>query len=237
MTRRILSALFLTATLWVNAQEEKIVVIDRGARGRYKEPKENKLVDNEQVIKFSPLQMVMGEINLGYEKRINEMSSIEFEFGPTFSEVGFVVSDVHGTDPWGGIQNKSTRMGVFGSVGYRFYPMDNTMVLNRFYVSPVFKYRLYNNFVNDYSNVLDPAKGSINQGIFTFNFGYQKWLSDHFSLDFFGGLGLAFEQHRDYQMINVYDDVTGLYHSSWDEHNYSGVRFAFTGGIKVGIGQ
>ena len=41
-------------------------------------------MSNEYVMKFSPLQMIVGEINLGFEKRVDEMSSLEFELGPTF---------------------------------------------------------------------------------------------------------------------------------------------------------
>lgn len=238
MKNRILSFVLLFTSLSGMAQEEKIIVIDRGDRGRTKPQKEQKLVDNDHVLKFSPLQMVMGEINLGFEKKINEMSSLEFELGPTLSEVGFTVTDDHFYDPWGyPSQSRNTGIGVFGSVGYRFYPMDNTMVLNKFYVSPVFKYRLYNFQLKDFSNTLDDQKGSENQAMFTFNFGYQKWLSDHFSLDMFAGFGLAYESHNTYYVNSVYDGNTGNYIYNWEENNYNGVRFAFTAGVKVGIGN
>jgi hypothetical protein len=227
--------------LYTQAQEEKVIVIDRGTsykNSQQRSKKPEKLVDNDYVIKFSPLQMIMGEINLGFEKRVDEMSSIEFEFGPTLSEVGFSVNSNHYNDPWGfNFSRRTTRAGVFGSVGYRFYPMDNTVVLNRFYVSPVFKYRIYNFGVEDYSKVLPSQKGSEGQAIFTFNFGYQKWLSDHFSLDMFAGFGLAFESHRDFFTESSYNDVTGTYTYKWVDNNYSGVRFAGTMGVKVGIGR
>ncbi len=238
MKNKILVIGLLFNTLLGFAQEEKIIVIDRGDRGRTRPQREQKLVDNDHVMKFSPLQMVMGEINLGFEKRINEMSSLEFELGPTLSEVGFSVNDYHYYDPWGNpTLSRNTGLGFFGSVGYRFYPMDNTMVLNKFYVSPVFKYRLYNYKLVDFSNTLDDEKGSENQAMFTFNFGYQKWLSDHFSLDMFAGFGLAFESHNSYYVNSFYDGNTGQYTYSWKENNYNGVRFAFTAGVKVGIGN
>jgi len=233
-------AAFLVVTL-AKAQEEKVIVIDRGAayKNTQRARKTEKLVDNSHVMKFSPLQMIMGEINLGFEKRVNEMSSIEFEFGPTLSEVGFSVNSNHySPDPWiFNYSRRTTRAGFFGSVGYRFYPMDNTMVLNRFYVSPVFKYRIYNFGVEDYSKVLPSQKGNEGQAIFTFNFGYQKLLSDHFSLDMFAGFGLAYESHKDFFTESIYDDVTGAYTYKWVNNNYSGVRFAGTMGIKVGIGR
>jgi hypothetical protein len=233
-------ATLLVVTL-AKAQEEKVIIIDRGAsyKNTQQVRKPEKLVDNDYVMKFSPLQMIMGEINLGFEKRVDEMSSIEFEFGPTLSEVGFSVNSNHySPDPWGfNYSGRSTGVGFFGSVGYRFYPMDNTVVLNRFYVSPVFKYRLFNFGVEDYSKVLPSQKGSEGQAIFTFNFGYQKWLSDHFSLDMFAGFGLAYESHKDFFTESIYDDVSGMYTFKWVNNNYSGVRFAGTMGVKVGIGR
>ena len=234
----------LTGTLvfvlsFLYAQEEKIVIIDRGASYENTQgARKAKLVDNDYVMKYSPLQMIMGEINFGFEKKVNEMSSFELELGPTFSEVGFTVNSNHYTDPWGMNQTRrTTGAGAFGSVAFRFYPTDNIMCLNRFYVSPVFKYRVYNFGVEDYSKVLPNEKGSEGQAIFTFNFGYQKWLSDHFSLDMFAGLGLAYESHKDFLTESKYDDVTGVYTFNWVENNYSGVRFALTMGLKVGIGK
>ena len=74
---------FLGFVLSAFAQEEKIIVIDRGTGKTYKEKRERILVDSKSVMKYSPLQMVVGEINFGYERKIDEMSSVEFEFGPT----------------------------------------------------------------------------------------------------------------------------------------------------------
>lgn len=238
--QKLVALACLVTTFGSYAQEEKVIVIDRGAsyKNSVRNKRPEKLVDNTYVMKFSPLQMIMGEINLGYERRIDEMSSIEFEFGPTLSEVGFSVSSNHySPDPWFNSSRRTTRAGFFGSVGYRFYPMDNTMVLNRFYVSPVFKYRLYNFNVVDYSKVLSDQKGSEGQAIFTFNFGYQSWLSDHFSLDMFAGFGLAYESHKDFFAEATYDSNTGVYTNQWVQNNYSGVRFAGTMGVKIGIGR
>lgn len=223
-------------------QEEKIIIIDKGVgkttRHSSKTVPERKLVDNISVLKFSPLQMVVGEINFGFERKIDEMSSVEFEFGPTLSNVRLSVNDNHYNDPWGnGYSQETSKIGLFGSVGYRFYPMDNGKVLNGFYVSPVFKYRLMNFGVHDYSGNLEDTKGNESHAYFTFNFGFQRWLSDHFSLDFFGGIGLGYEAHTRYDVATTYDGNTGLYNYYWDKRTYDGVRFLVTGGIKVGIGR
>lgn len=221
------------------SQEEKIIVIDRGTGKQYKSDlkSDRKLVTNTSVLKFSPLQMVVGEINFGYERKIDEMSSVEFEFGPTLSNVGLRVQDNHFTDPFGTSTQETSKIGFFGSVGYRFYPLDNSKVFNGFYVSPVFKYRLINFGVQDFSENLKDTKGNENHAYFTFNFGFQRWLSDNFSLDFFGGIGLGYEAISTYNVAVGYDGNSQLYTYYWDKNVYSGVRFLVTGGIKIGIGR
>lgn len=218
------------------SQEERIVIVEKG-RSR-KEPKDFKIVDNNYVMKFSPIQMLRGEINLGFEKTIDEMSSFEIELGPTISEVGFMVNENHYNDPFGGTgTQRETGMGFFGSVGYRFYPMDGLKVLNGFYVSPVLKYRLYNFGLTDYSQILGDTKGSEGQAMFTFNVGVQRWYSDHFSMDFFVGLGLCQEVHKTAQVQYLYNGSTGEYDYSWNRYSYDGVRFSGTMGVKIGIGR
>lgn len=223
------------------AQEEKVIVIDKGAgkttRQSSKTATDRKLVDNISVLKFSPLQMAVGEINFGYERKIDEMSSFEVEFGPTLSNISLSVSENHYFDPYGNYSQETSKIGFFTSIGYRFYPMDNGKVLNGFYVSPVFKYRLMNFGVQDFSENLEDTQGNENHAYFTFNFGFQRWLSEHFSLDFFGGIGLGYESHTRYSVASVYDGTNGTYSYYWDRHSYDGVRFLVTGGIKVGIGR
>lgn len=237
--KKLLVAIYLLSFLpTAFGQEEKIIVIDRGSGKTYREKKERTLVDHKSVMKFSPLQMVVGEINFGFEKKIDEMSSIEFEFGPTLSNVGLTVSANHYNDPWGGSQiGETSKIGFFGSAGYRFYPMDNGKVLNGFYVSPVLKYRLMNFGIHDYSENLTDTKGSENHMYFTFNFGFQRWLSQNFSLDMFGGIGLGYESHLRYTTAASYDGNTGVYSYYWDKNAYDGVRFVLTGGVKIGIGR
>lgn len=237
--KNILTAfLFVSATLSAFAQEEKVIIIDKGPSYRTpRAPKERKIVENNGVMKFSPLQMLVGEINFGYEKVIDDYSSVEFEFGPTLSNIRLTVNSNHYFDPYSPSVQETSGLGFFASAGYRFYPMDNGLVLNGFYVSPVLKYRLMNFGVVDFSENLEDTKGSENHLNFTFNFGYQTWLSERFSLDFFGGLGLSYESHIRYNAVSTYDGVTGLYSYAWDKNAYDGVRYLFTAGIKVGIGN
>lgn len=241
--KKIFLGLSLTCFLFTAfGQEEKIIVIDKGAGKTTghssRSTSTRKLVDNTSVLKFSPLQMAVGEINFGYERKIDEMSSFEVEFGPTLSNVGLSVSQNHYYyDPYGSNSQETSKIGFFTSLGYRFYPMDNGKVLNGFYVSPVFKFRLMNFGVQDYSDNLKDTKGNESHAYFTFNFGFQRWLSEHFSLDFFGGIGLGYESHTRYSAVSIYDGTSGTYSYYWDRNSYDGVRFLVTGGIKVGIGR
>lgn len=226
----------LTFTLSGYAQNDKtIVVIDKNDSKKQKDytyPSRS-LIENTSVLKFSPLQLSMGEINFGWERKIDKIKSIELEFGPTLSKIGFTVNDKYhpynDTIPY---RNESSKLGFFGSVGLRFYPLEKGLVLNNFYISPVLKYRVKNIGYSDVSSILPDRKGTEIDFNFSFNFGYQKWLTKSFSLDFFGGMGLAQETHREFEIINP-----TFTNPEWRLNSYSGVRFLLTAGIKVGIGN
>lgn len=231
MIKKIAVLAFIGFNFWSFAQEN-VVVVDR-RRGR----REPRIVDNTYVVKFTPTQIVMGEFNVGLEYVVNDMSSLELEIGPTFSNIGFQVTDSH-TDPWGGMGNVSntTRAGFFMGLGYRFYPMDNARVLNHLYISPVMKFRIFNYGLEDHSGTLAPTKGNENQFLFTFNVGRQWWFSEHFSMDLYGGLGFAYEVHNDKYMEAIYNPDTDNYDYQWTENRFNGVRIAATLGLKFGIG-
>ena len=240
MKKLIASLGFLCLVFQVIGQDEKVVIIDKSAyKSEVRNQRTKKLVDNTSVVKFSPLQMIAGEINFGYERKISDYSSLEIELGPTLSNIGLSVNQNHYYDPLSSYAyvNQTSKVGFFLSTGFRFYPMDNGKVLNGFYVSPVIKYRLMNSGFRDYSGNLEDTKGSESDVNFSFNFGFQKWLSSRFSLDFFGGIGLAYESYITNEIVSVYNSTTQLYDYSWNRNSFDGVRFLITGGIKVGIGN
>lgn len=215
---------------------QDVVIVDRQSQKSIRQSKP--LSENFYVIKFSPLQIIMGEINLGFEHEVNDMSSLEYEIGPTFSNLGFSVNSSHTGNqmPGSAPSNYETRLGFFTSVGYRFYPLDNARALNKMYISPVVKFRLYNSTIVDPNGFLGDTKGDESQMLFTFNVGYQFWIAKKFALDVFGGIGLAYESHHEKYMKYEYDPNTQLYNYSWANDNYSGARFAATLGVKLGIG-
>lgn len=239
MIKQLSVVLLASLSFGALAQEQKVVIIDKGSS--YNSPKKRKeplVTNNINIIKYSPLQLLVGEINLGYERVLNDMSSVDFEIGPTLSNIRLSVDGNHYYDPgFGPATERTSGVGFFFGTGYRIYPLRGGLAPNWFYISPVFKFRQMNYGFHDYAKLLPDVKGSEKDFNFSFNFGSQFWLEEKFSLDVFAGIGLAYESYKDYVMTNVYDGNTEQYVFGWQEDNYSGVRFLFTGGVKIGLAQ
>ena len=227
--------LFATILCWSgfnSMAQEEVIIIDKGdlVRGRKaREPKQNY---NDRVIKFAPFNMLVGEVGMGYEYKISTISSLDVEGGITISELG-LESQNHF---WGWQSNtvRSAGLGAFGRVGYRFYPLDHTQALNRFYISPVLKYKLrtYN-----YSSFTDPETrlGNQHQLNFIFDFGYQLWLSKAFCLDFYAGMGIGYEQFNSWRVDDVFID--NEWTTEWTSSTSAAPRLIGDIGIKIGIGS
>lgn len=233
-----LKTIFLSIALCITGglfSQDDIIIIDKGAlkASRKKDPI---IVNCDEIYKFSPLQMIKGEINFGYERKLAPKTSLEIEIGPTISEIGNLNYHVY-YDPYYNSAVRESNIGFFASTGFRYYPMDNNFAPNRFYVSPVLKYRMFNYNVKDAGGVLDTQVGQENELNFLFNFGYQMWLSKTFSLDFFTGMGIGLNSGRDYSVHSEWDYYTNTYQYSWEKSTYSGAKYVFTMGVKVGIGR
>jgi len=227
--------MFLTLTTITFSQQEVIVIDREEYDQKYSSPKNIKLNENTHVFKFAPLNMIVGEINFGYERQISQKGSLDFEIGPTISKIGFNVNS-HLIDQWSQpTAVDETGLGVLLGIGYRFYPLDNTEALNRFYVSPTMKYKVYNHFERDLTNTLGDEKGQNSNLNFTFKFGYQTWLAKSFSMDFYAGLGIGYQQRTDHSIVNEFNGSSWGY--KWQQQSSSGARYVFTAGIKIGIGK
>jgi len=215
--------------------QEEIIIIDKYQNKKDRKEKEIVYNDNTSVFKFAPLNMLVGEINFGYEKQLSKNTSVDFEFGPTLSKISLFINDDHLGVLSGPAKFERSGLGFLASIGYRFYPSTDTEALNRFYVSPIFKYKVYNHTIEDVSGILDDVGGSNTSFNFLFNFGYQKWVSELFSLDFYAGLGLGYQSLVDYNPTSIV--VNNDFEYSWDKDADSGARYVFSLGIKVGFGQ
>ena len=219
--------------LYAAAQDDKIIIVDRyqTAAKPTEERLPRRMVDLNQVFKFDPIRMAIGEINFAYERVVGQQTSIEFELGPTVSNLG---GNRVFTDNMGGAPvTRYSEIGCFGSFAFKFYPLDGRPALNQLYVSPKFKYRRYNETVE--STTIGSNKGYSNESIFTFNFGYQQWLAQRFSFDYYIGFGLKSE--RGVERYATTEIVGGEWSEVWRDQTLRSTRFVATIGIKVGIGN
>lgn len=214
--------------------QEEIIIIDRSKTG-LRPQREVQRNENIQVYKFAPLSLLDGEILFGYERQLTSKGSFEVELGPTISKIGFGI-DGHFGNSFEPAPGEQSGMGFVIGAAYRYYPLDGTEALNRFYVSPQFRYKAYNHTVHDYSGfITEDARGNESMSNFFFNFGYQSWLSSTFSLDFYFGVGIGHLSRRDYRYESVFADNEWQYR--WIEENTSGARYVLNAGIKMGIGS
>lgn len=226
-----LSALLITSSVF---SQEEIVIIDR-SKPTYKTQRDFSRNENIQVYKFSPLSLFDGEILFGYERQLTAKGSFDVELGPTLSKISFEVPGHIGNSlmPAPG---ETGGMGVVLGAAYRYYPLDETEALNRFYVSPQFRFKVYNHSVQDYSGLItDVARGNETMANFFFNIGYQSWLSSTFSIDYFFGVGIGQYTSRDYNAESYFEG--NEWQHRWIEVNRSGARYVLNAGIKVGIGS
>lgn len=199
-------------------------------------------MNNRYLVKLTPTQMTVGEINLGFEYRVANHSTLELTLGPTISQLGSQYSTVnylnqtaYQSQQYG--RTKSS-IGFFGALEYRFYPLSYANAPRGLYIAPNVKYRLYNTKMFDNSSLLPETKNESNEFMFRLNFGYQFWLSDRFALDVFSGIGLVVEQ-RTGNYINMEYDQFGnqIQQNSWTVSSNSNTNIAATIGVKVGIGR
>ncbi len=227
----------LFGVLSVFSQDEYIVI------EKSKKPRKEKTIrfnNNIGEIKFTPTQLVVGEINFSYERRVSDKTSIELSAGPTISNISVGSRDFYYyQDPFygGGYAYQTTGVGAFVELGYRFYPLDKTEALNRFYLSPVLKYRLKNFGVKDGAGILQDRIGKDEVVSFAFNVGYQLWMSEKFSMDFFTGLGIGYQKNKDYSIGTYYEPNIQDYVNYWNDISASYARYVFNFGFKVGIGH
>lgn len=235
--KKIFLLYFCFSGLYAAAQDERQVIIVDRSQARKKTANDNmprRLVDLNQVFKFDPFRMAIGEINFAYERVIDQQSSVEIELGPTVSNLGknrFGVTN-NGTSQY----KTNSEMGVFASAAYRFYPLDGRPALNQLYISPKFKYRLYNESMEGINgSSLASVKGNTQESIFTFNFGYQQWLAERFSFDYYVGIGIGSYNRKSYYGTSEY--VGTEWKEVWMPRNDRYTHFVGTIGLKVGIGN
>ena len=238
MKKALVVLMSLTA-LGTYAQEDEQVVIVRQSTGTKarRAPKPERNVENYNAFKFDPFRMAIGEINFSWEHRIHEKTTLEVELGPTVSNLGRNRFYTQPAEPGMGTYRRNSSMGVLVSAAVRYYPLEDFHAMNKLYVSPRFKYRRYNEFSSSDEPSLSDIRGYSDEFIFSFNVGYQAWLSNNFAFDYYIGAGIGSYNGKTYQPLSTYDGNTDTWSYTWQPITSRYARFVGVIGMKVTIGN
>ncbi len=231
---KLIAASITALIAFTSFSQEEVVIIDR-SKSSFKQKREVNYNDNVQAVKFAPLNLLAGEILFGYERQLSEKGSFDVELGPTISKIGFGINSHFGNaiEPQ---VDEISGMGLVFGIAYRYYPLDETQALNRFYVSPQFRFKQMNHKVQDFSGILtDVKRGNQVNTNFYFNFGYQFWPSKTFAMDLYAGIGIGMRTEQDFYSETFFNGTDWEYR--WQEINSSGARYLFQLGLKIGIGS
>lgn len=236
--KKLSLCLFLLATSFTFSQEkQKIVILQNDDVDYTMNPSKRKgkrVVEHKQAYKFDMLRMFIGEINFALEQRVSDRSSVEFELGPTVSNLVLIKDNHLGNSA---NYSRNSAMGVLFSAAYRYYPLDGNTTFNRLYVSPKLKYSRFNESISAPNTSLSDIKGNVSQLMFGFNIGYQQWVADAFAFDYYFGLNIGNYNSLTYNAITQYDGNTNSWKDAWVKDQDKFGRLSATIGVKMTIGR
>lgn len=238
------------------AQDSRIIVDDdrrMNRYSRYRSPRgdgairtflkgyqENPL--NEMVLKFNPLQIFRGEVSFSFEKTLSDRCSATLLLGPTISNLSPITSG-HYFPGLGGagsaiapVPQNVSKAGIMIGTAFRYYPMNDHQVTNGMFVEPQFKFRRFNEGIIDREEILQPTTGGKSQYRFAFNMGVQRWYSNRFSLEYYVGAGINYQNDRTSRVFGEYDFNNNTVEYTWKESQVSDALWFISGGINIGIG-
>ncbi len=196
----------------------------------------------KSIIKYSPLDLIAGDLKFSFEQQLSRQSSIEIELGPTLSEVtgveltpfdpDFLSGNVY--SPSGILSERQTGLGFLASVGFRYYLLEGYDRLNGFYISPIFKHKVYNTTVSETNYTDVTAKSSKMISSFQFNFGVQIKTKTAFSVEFHAGFGLGYMTKNSSDLYQ-YEDNFGNEQFDWYKTKTTSLIPAVNVGIKMGL--
>lgn len=209
--------------------------------------------DQTYIIKFDPTRIILwegkisnhtrsvvSELGLGLEKKIGTHSSFEFELGATrydyaFEPVG--ARDVPDDDYYQTLHyNVASKLGFYSSLAYRYYPIKQA--LRGVYVSPKFRYRLLKDEVTPkVSDIVDSREESHKEFFYMINLGYETWLSDNYSLDFYIGVGMRSKISNFNHCYWSYNSKTNSSTLNWISSSTKEILPNINLGVKIGFGN
>jgi len=137
------------------------------------------------IAKFYPLQLLVGEVRIGYEQPLFNKVSFEISPGYVFGLVdGEIDGDIGGTE---GKNNLNTNYkGYALRVSAKFYPSSNRA---GFYASPLFLYKHAYAQTNAFDYPHTPTTQDVNMYALQLLAGVKFKSKRKFSFDLFGGVG------------------------------------------------
>lgn len=234
MKYSLLSLICLVSWTLFAQEEERVVIVKRDDyKGSRKKVERD--IDNYNAFKFDPFRMIIGEINFSWEHRLNDRLTTELELGPTISNLNNNRFYVPATNSDPSSYKQNSQMGILFSAALRYYPLEGAKAMNKLYVSPRIKYRRYN---STYSSALAPTQtAGSNEFIFSFNLGYQQWLSHNFAFDYYIGMGIGSFNGSRYYLAQSYDGNTNAWSYNWSKETAQYAHFVSVIGVKVSIGN
>lgn len=229
----ILLGAVLVSTSMTYAQKEKVYVINNQRSRFFSTPPEERIeVEHMNVIKFDLLNQLRGELKFSYEHVIGDKSSLEITAGPNVSNLFGARFNIQGG-------NIESQLGFSGELGYKYYPLRELSALNQFYIMPAIGVKHFNTrYLGDafVAPNIEPYQGYKNRLYYTFNVGYQHWVSKTFSVDYFIGMGIANVTEDFASVVWDYDQNTGESISTWTQQKYTFPAVQINAGIRFGIG-
>lgn len=212
----------------------------------------------DHVIKTGLTGLLLGDINLGFEQKLNGRSSLQFRIGyidPTLSVI--IPEEAFSPKAYNLLEANG---GISTSIEYRFYT-SKKKGLQGFYIAPYLRYlnqkMLFDDEIQGYIFSVDTKLSTLGVGG---QLGYQWIFNEIFTLDlFFFGTGLDFYKAEikydldpeppgfDYSMVtrhvdDVFTDINYLHkritHTVKEDNHSSKLPFLFPGfraGISVGV--
>lgn len=212
-------------------------------------------IKNDQtfVIKFDPSRTMLfegkisdhtrsfvSELGLGLEKKVGERYSFELELGATLYDYAFEpigAKDIPDDDYYQTLHyDIESKLGVYSSLAFRFYPL--TSALRGFYISPKFRYRLLmNEVIPRVSDQPDSRTESHIEFFYMLNIGYQIWIADHYSIDFYVGAGMRSKIDKFHQCYWSYNSQTDSSILNWVSRSEKSLLPNINLGVKIGFGK
>ncbi|MDX1446011.1 DUF3575 domain-containing protein [Lishizhenia sp.] len=214
------------------AQTEKVYVVNKKSRFFKTPPSERIEVEHMNVIKFDLLNQLNGEMRFSYEHVIGDKSSFEITAGPNVSNIW----SGRFSSQYGGEVGK---LGVSAELGFRYYPLRDLSALNQFYIMPAVGVKHFNTEYHapqfEGQITPDPFLGNETRMYYTFNVGYQHWVSKTLSIDYFIGMGLA-QINENSAYSTYFYDGSGQGTSEWVTSSSNFPSMQINAGLRFGIG-